>query len=710
MKTLTIATLLLSSALSTAAYAETTDEIIVTARKTEERLNDVPVSVRVLDQQDLSATNAVTIFNLPGFSSRMSSVHSDAVLLSIHGQFQPDPHLALDGTVGVYLDGVYVARPFGLNSNLVDVKNVEVLSGPQGTLFGRNSTGGAILINTNDPKLNVVETNLEATYGRFDERQFTGIVNVPVSDTLAVRVAGSKYDRDGLYTETSTGTKLQWKDSEIVRAKVLYEPTSNFRTVLTGEYYNNDTTGEARTRVFGWPNTIYSTNGLINSPTNVVVNNYATPSNLTYRSVSLKSELDNLSVVAGWRRVDTAQGIDLDGSNAAIPAHMFVDTDVTQYSVEATYNNNLGNLNYIFGAFYFDERGFDNAVNSQYVSLNYTGKNISSGAFLSGSYPIGNLTVNAGVRYTHDNKTAEIRNIIQNSSKVNIACMDQGLGLSLANNCLYNYNKKFNNVSWTAGLDYRVAPETLVYAKVSTGFKSGGINKYGYDAFSSGPFSPEEVTEYQVGVKGEVGPVTYSAAGFFNKTKNLQISVFYPVPYSTNVIRNAAESEAWGGELSVAAKITDRLNVRVNGLLVNPKFLTYINPRTGQDLSDSNFNMVVRKQVDATATYDAGFAKFSANYIWTGKYANTAQSLAYLTTTYGAATGTAAFESAQVPENSNLNLRVDVPLSDNLEVSAWGRNVTNSRYFKYVLMSERSWVAGSMNDPATYGVTVRAKF
>ena len=128
------------------------------------------------------------------------------------------------------------------------------------------------------------------------------------------------------------------------------------------------------------------------------------------------------------------------------------------------------------------------------------------------------------------------------------------------------------------------------------------------------------------------------------------------------------------------------------------------------DVSDSNFNMVIRKQFDVSANYDAGFAKLNANYVWTGTYANTAQSLAYLTTTYGAALGTAAYNAAQVPTHGNLNLRVDIPVTKNIEVSAWGRNVTNSRYYKFVLMSERSWVAGSMNDPVTYGVSVRAKF
>lgn len=709
MKTLTIATLLLSTALSAPAFAETTDEIIVTARKTEERLNDVPVSVRVVDEEEIRKSNILRVENIPGFSNRMASVHSEALLLSMHGQNQTDPHLALDGTVGVYIDGIYVARSIGLNSNLLDVKNVEILSGPQGTLFGRNSTGGALIINTNDPKLNVFEGNAEFSYGRYNEFQETAVVNIPVSDTVAVRFAGNKYDRDGIYTNSVTGEKLQWRDSETIRGKVLFEPSSDIRAVLSAEYSNLDSTDAARTIAFGWPNTPFSTNGRINQPTNTVANDFPTPSGVTYRSVSLNTDIGNLKVVGGWRRLNSLTGIDFDGTSLK-NTYFVTDAAIDQFTAEANYSGNLGNLKYIAGAFYFDERGDDNGMNAQNVSFNYYGKNISSGVFLNGSYPVGNLTVNAGVRYTHDDKTGEIRNIIRNANNVNIACMDQGLGLSLAKNCLYTFNKKFDNVSWTAGLDYRVNPETLVYAKVSTGFKSGGINKYGYDAISSSPISPEKITEYQVGVKGDVGPVTYSIAGFYNKTNNLQISVFYPFPYATNVIRNAAESEAWGGEVSVAANITDRLSVRVNGILVNPKYISYINPRTGADDSGSNFNMVIRKQVDANATYDAGFARFNVNYVWTGKYANTGQSLAYLTTVYGAATGAAAYESAQVPANSNLNLRVDVPISENVEFSAWGRNVTNSRFYKYVLMSERSWVAGSMNDPVTYGVSIRAKF
>lgn len=712
MKTITIATLLLSTAISTAAYAETTDEtIIVTARKTEERLQDVPVSVRVFGEQELRDRNAVSVASLPGFSSRMSTIQSESLLLSIHGQIQTDPTVNLDGAVGVYVDGVYVARSYGLNSNFLDVNSVQVLSGPQGTLFGRNSTGGSILIKTNDPKLNVFEGSAEFTYGRFNELQETAIVNLPVNSSIAVRVAANKYDRDGIYNETTTGEKLQFKDSVNVRGKVLYEPVSNFRSVLSAEYYDLRSTSDARIRVYGWPNTVYATNGII-KPTNTVTNTEATPSDIKYRSVSLDTEINDLRVVGGWRRVNATQKNDLDGSLGAY-LQLNGNLDIEQFTVESNYTGNLGNLKYITGAFYFQEKGNDDLYSTanlgrENLDWNYYANNQSYGAFLNGSYPLGKLTLNAGLRYTNDRKSATTNNYLLTTTGAPIRCVFSTAVLS--NGCTLNYEETFENVSWTAGVDYKVNESTLVYAKVSTGFKSGGINAKGIDPNTQIPILPEKLTEYQIGVKGVAGRVTYSAAAFYNRGEDVQVSVFYPFPVTTNVVRNAAETQTWGGEVSLSARITDRLTVAANGFIVNPEYLNYSNPRTGADLSANRFNMVIRKQASADVKYDAGFAKLSANYVWTGSYANTAQDLGYLVTTYGSATGNDAYKSAQVPAHSILNLRVDVPISSKMDLSVWGRNVTDTRVIKYVLMSERSWVGGSMNDPATYGVTVRAKF
>lgn len=711
MKTFTLATLLLSTAFSNAAYANTSDEIIVTARKTEESLNDVPVSVRVFDGEDIRASNVKSVGDLPGFSSRMSTIHSESLLLSIHGQIQTDPTINVDGAVGVYVDGVYVARSYGLNNNLLDVKNVQVLSGPQGTLFGRNSTGGAILITTNDPELNTYAGNVELTYGRFDERQGTAVINVPVTDTVAVRLAGNKYDRDGLYTETTTGSKLQNKDSVNVRGKVLFEPTDNFRSVLSAEYYDLNSTSDARTRVFGWTNTVFATQ-TNPVPVNTVTNTGPTPSNLTFRSVSLNTNIGNLGVVGGWRKINAVQVNDVDGSSGAY-LQMSSDLDIDQFTVETNYSGDIGNFSYITGAFYFVEKGNDDLYTSsnlgaENLDWKYYANNQSYGAFVNGSYKIGKVALNAGIRYTNDQKSAVTNNYLLTLSGEPIRCVfSTG---SLLNNCTLTYKETFENVSWTAGVDYTPNDSTLLYAKVSTGFKSGGINSKGIDPNTQTPILPEKIIEYQVGVKGDVGPLTYSAAAFYNRGNDVQISVFYPVPVVTNVIRNAAETQTWGGEFSLAARVTNRLTLKVNGILANPEYLSYINPRTGADLSNNNFNMVIRKQATLDATYYADFAKFNVNYIWTDTYANTTQDLAYLVSTYGKVTGTAAYNSSQVPANGILNLRVDVPLTDNVEFSAWGRNVTNSRFYKYVLMSERSWVAGSMNDPVTYGVSIRAKF
>jgi iron complex outermembrane receptor protein len=147
-------------------------EIIVTARKVEENLQDVPVSITAFSGDDLQNQNIQRLQDVanftPGLLMRQGSSTPSAVTITLRGQVQTDILATLDPSVGTYVDGVYWARAYGLNSDILDASSVQVLKGPQGTLFGRNTTGGALLINTNDPNLDDFGGRISATYGRFN--------------------------------------------------------------------------------------------------------------------------------------------------------------------------------------------------------------------------------------------------------------------------------------------------------------------------------------------------------------------------------------------------------------------------------------------------------------------------------------------------------------------------------------------------------------
>jgi iron complex outermembrane recepter protein len=267
-------------------------EIIVQARKVSENLQDVPVAVTVLTGEDLEKKSIVRFQDVaaftPGLYMRSGSNSPAGITVSLRGQFQNDTLATLDPSVGTYVDGVYWARAYGLNTTLLDVSSIQVLKGPQGTLFGRNTTGGAILINSNDPELNDFNGKFSVSYGRFEEFEPTAVVNFPIGDKIALRLAGKRFSRDG-YTTNSVpataasavtavtsavaqppvtgnlnGIKLDDRDRWQARGKLLVQPTDNLKLVFSGEYFKLDELAPSRnflyqTKAFAGANTTYNT-------------------------------------------------------------------------------------------------------------------------------------------------------------------------------------------------------------------------------------------------------------------------------------------------------------------------------------------------------------------------------------------------------------------------------------------------------------------
>ena len=257
-----------------AAPAGGLEEIVVTARKVAENLQDVPIAITVLSGEELRTRSVREFSDLanftPGFSARASNSGLTSIALTIRGQVQEDTLATLDPSVGTYVDGINWARAYGLNSGLLDVSSAQVLKGPQGTLFGRNTTGGALVITTNDPVIGDLSGRLSLSYGRFDEREAIGVVNVPLGEKVAVRLAGQVYKRDGYlrnvvgpnattqfgpavafffkkrYVGSLNGAKFEDRDRINLRGKVLLKPADNVDLLFSAEYFDADDSGPAR--------------------------------------------------------------------------------------------------------------------------------------------------------------------------------------------------------------------------------------------------------------------------------------------------------------------------------------------------------------------------------------------------------------------------------------------------------------------------------
>ncbi len=221
--------------------AQAIEEIVVTARKTEEDIQDVPISITALSAEKLEQTSTFEMrelgLRMPNMTIQHGPAQPTALTFQIRGQVQNDILGTLDPSIGFYDDGVYVARPHGANASFVDVKSVQVLRGPQGTLFGRNTTGGAVLLGTNDPDLGGLSGSVSATGGSFGRRKFAGVLNLPVvKETLGVRLVAEKLDTNGFAFDETNGRKVGTEGHDLLRAKLLYEPFEGLSFLLAGQY------------------------------------------------------------------------------------------------------------------------------------------------------------------------------------------------------------------------------------------------------------------------------------------------------------------------------------------------------------------------------------------------------------------------------------------------------------------------------------------
>src|SRR5262245_22922761 len=231
-------------------------EVTVTARRRAERIDDVPISIAAVQGEQLAnrhidSTNDLmqVVPNLQFSPVAPSSGNSSSSAIFIRGVGQTDFIASTDPGVGFYVDGVYFARASGTAVSLLDVDHVEVLRGPQGTLFGRNTVGGAIQVISKKPELTKLTGRLNAAVGRFSRRDIDGALNVPLASTFAVRLAATRRDRDGYVTRISDGLDLGDVNTVAARLSALWQPSEAFDLLFAADYNRDDTHGSAT--VFG---------------------------------------------------------------------------------------------------------------------------------------------------------------------------------------------------------------------------------------------------------------------------------------------------------------------------------------------------------------------------------------------------------------------------------------------------------------------------
>lgn len=728
------------------------DDVIVTARKRAENLQDVPISITAVTDESLKNQSINELIDLqrqvPGLQISAGSASPLASVIAIRGQAQADTLLTTDSSVGVYIDGVYNPRSLGLNSILQDVARVEVLRGPQGTLFGRNTTGGAISIVTQEAG-DELGGSIRAMVGDNESIDLTGIVNLPMSETARLRLMARSSTRDG-FAKDAAGNPLNDEDLKYFRARLDLEPASNLSVSLTADYGDVET-GGAAIQMAGWQfagtahaevaaQTCGCVPGLaellavvplmdswvIDGGLKETAGGQRQLSQAESWSLSANAQWDvsdSLSVrsITGYRQLQKVDIEDLDATPLLILEPVLnAEYDFFSQEVQLLGGNNT--FDWVTGVYYSKETGNDGSVAVALPFLNPANPNIfdadidnsSVAVFGQGTWRLDDRwSMTGGLRWTRETKEMVSRNRLiidpfQGRPPIAVAtglCRIDPAQLDDPAICQASFSKDFSDLSWMAVLDYKVSDEVMTYANVSRGFRGGGQNLRGSPATGSFlPFDPETALNYELGIKSTVldGRLRANAAVFMTDYKDIQRSIIVPgVPPVTRV-GNAAEATLTGGEVEVLWNPVDPLTLSFTAAHLKGEYDEYIDTGDGQ-------NRINDPWPAPEWTYSAS-ARYAVPTEW-GELAFQADySHADAVSTAIAGTNASLAPFLEGDESDLVNGRISLGIDAiNGEVAIFGRNLTNEDYY-----TQRLNVLGVVTRYAGYprfiGAELRLRF
>jgi iron complex outermembrane receptor protein len=569
-------------------------EIVVTARKREESLEKTPIAISAYTAADLESRSLNNLSQISASTPSLSiapspqAANSNAYSVFMRGVGQLDFTLFTDPGVGIYIDGVYIARNIGAMLDFIDIQRVEVLRGPQGTLFGRNTIGGAISVITAPPS-NEFAGSATLTAGSFERKQFQGNLNVPITDTLFAKLSGYAQYRNGYVDRIATGQDVGNDHTLAGRGELLWNIAPNFSAEFAADATRRDEHPGALVLLqasgFG-----FSTSGVRfttpqkNPPTafnrslggicltdpdstkacwgaayvtgNPFTNNdtygYQNLLNTEGGNLTLKLSEDYFTVksITAYRSLYSVAPRDTDHS-----AFTFVQVNVTDKQNQSSQELQVAGtqiddrLKWLLGLYYFRENGTEqidtlNATSFHGVD-NVLAINTNYAAFTEETFDVTKrLHLTAGVRWTHEEKQFSIYFPVTQAFSPTSPPVG---GLVVGDGSLKKETFKKTTPLGTVSFD--LADNWMTYATYSQGFKSGGFNgRYTIPVPAPIPFGPEDLTQYEIGLKYQAERVRVNLAAFHSKYSNIQIN-FRPNPAQIlSVIGNAGAGKIDGVE------------------------------------------------------------------------------------------------------------------------------------------------------------------
>ncbi len=581
------------------------EDVVVTARRTEESLQRTPLAVSAFSGETLNQIGATQVTDLQGAVPNLNIVQgrasSNATNIYIRGVGQPDALQTFDPAVGVYVDDVYYARIRGTQFDLLDLERVEVLRGPQGTLYGKNTIGGALKLVSRRPG-QTFRARGSVAYGEYDMIDVQGAVSGPISDTLAFGLSALHSERGGYVTNPVTGDEYNDKNTNAFRAALAWDPSDNFRVDLTADYSNDDAG-----LVIGQPTNNLTT--ILGVPVYVAPNpvpdfNFeATPTPATPNETRLESRgvalnvtydlSDSLSLksITAFRRLNTDDYIDFDGIALELTSAL-VAVDQEQISQEFQLTYEAGPVTAVGGLYYLKEDVSSHQevyaadllgaafFNSDFErTVDDTLETTSKAIYGNVSYDLTDrLRVSGGLRYTNEEKdywrtTSTFYDLLP------------------AFNATYVFAPpvaEYSDTSFMASMDYQVTDEVMLYGRFAQGFKSGGYNGRANSASESTEYAPETAETIEFGAKAtayenrlrlNVAAFSTQYEDFQARVSGLDLDPITNLPAPVLSVINAGSLEITGLEVEAVAALTPALTVDAQIGLLEARYVEFNDAR-----------------------------------------------------------------------------------------------------------------------------------
>ena len=624
------------------AASVSVDDIIVTARRRNEKLQDVPLAVTAISPDRLRSANITSVSQLSQVAPALITVPSQGggrsqPNFAIRGLSQQEISILGDQSVSTYMGDMVIARVQGINSALFDIGSVEILRGPQGTLFGRNTTGGAVIIRPNKPS-DKLEGMAAVTFGRFDTLNTEAMINLPIGDTGALRIAGTTLKNDGYVYDELLGRNVDGIDQQALRVSLRINPTDAIESITTYDYFHENDGSSGIFLKYANPNGSFNTaafraargfrpietllaeqqaRGNYRIAAGTPVFNKIRTHTISNTSTATLTDTISLKNVIGYRNVRDRFRDDLDGTESSLFPQERRDWS-RQFSNEFQILGKTDRLDWIAGLYYFHERGrlqaesYAGAVDPgpiepvhvvdypgpSYSVTDVEGNNRSYAAFAQGSYElVDGLKLTAGIRYSKDKREATIRNRLRSGCRFtrdldgNPATPEVVVPLS---QCITTNKASFSEPTYNISLDYEVAPSKLVYIAHRHGYRSGGFgSRATTEAGFARTFSPETVDDVELGAKADwrFGGMFLrtNLAGYYAKYKDIQRILTDPNTSPVQAVTtNAGRAKIKGIEAEILFRPVPILEFRADYSYTDAKFTSFIAP-DGTDLSGNPF-------------------------------------------------------------------------------------------------------------------------